>query len=87
MSSGPPIGPPNTPLPRLASAEAGAVLVLVRDFLLAELQAHLEPSQQVVFEVSEENREALALRILGTLIPDANASYKSNQEEQKTWQT
>jgi nucleoside-triphosphatase THEP1 len=69
-------------LPRLASVEAGAVLVLVRDFLLAELQAHLEPSQQAIFEVSEENREALAPHILGTLVPDANASIKSNQEEQ-----
>jgi nucleoside-triphosphatase THEP1 len=74
-------------LPRLTSAEAGTTLILVRDFLLADLQAHLEPAQQVIFETSEENREALAARIFGTLIPNAKASGKSNQEEQKTWQT
>ncbi len=69
-------------LPRLASAEAGTALILVRDFLLDELQAHLGPVPQVIFEANEENREALAPRILEALIPDAGASGKSNQEEQ-----
>ena len=69
-------------LPRLVSARGGTALVLVRDFLLAELQARLGSSQQMIFEVNEENREALAARVLETLNPDAQASSKSNQEEQ-----
>jgi nucleoside-triphosphatase THEP1 len=68
-------------LPRLASTEVGTALLLVRDFLLTELQAQLGPVPQVVFEANEQNREALAPQILSTLFPDAKVSGKSNQEE------
>jgi nucleoside-triphosphatase THEP1 len=68
-------------LPRLASAEAGTALLLVRDFLLTELQARLGPVPQVVFEANEQNREALPPQILSTLFPDVKVSGKSNQEE------
>jgi nucleoside-triphosphatase THEP1 len=46
-------------LPRLAAGDAKRALVLVRDSLLADLQQKLEPVPQVVFEVSEENRNSL----------------------------
>jgi hypothetical protein len=36
---------------------------------------------QVVFEANEENREALAPRILEALIPDASASGKSKSSQ------
>lgn len=55
-------------LPKLAAGVAGRSLVLVRDSLLAELQARLAPVEQVVFAVDEENRGALALRILTSLM-------------------
>jgi nucleoside-triphosphatase THEP1 len=55
-------------LPRLASGEVARSLVLVRDFLLTELQTRLEPVEQVVFEVSEENRGELAPTILESLV-------------------
>lgn len=54
-------------LPRLAAGEANRALVLVRDFLLAELQSHLGGVQQLVFRVQEENRTALPGHILDTL--------------------
>ena len=54
-------------LPRLASGRGGAYLVLVRDSLLAELQARLEPVEQIVFRASEQNRGELPPRILRSL--------------------
>jgi nucleoside-triphosphatase THEP1 len=55
-------------LPRLAAGEAERALVLVRDSLLAELQARLGPVEQRVFEVSEGNRETLPRHILAGLL-------------------
>ncbi len=55
-------------LPKLAAGAEGRSLVLVRDSLLAELQARLAPTEQVVFAVDEENRGALAPQILGSLM-------------------
>jgi nucleoside-triphosphatase THEP1 len=54
-------------LPRLAAGEAACALVLVRDFLLSELQARLDPITQVVFEVNERNRNDMPSRILQAL--------------------
>jgi nucleoside-triphosphatase THEP1 len=68
-------------LPRLASGEAGTALILVRDFLLTELQARLQPASQVIFEANEDDREVLAFRILETLVPAAEVAGESNQEE------
>jgi nucleoside-triphosphatase THEP1 len=51
-------------LPRLALGEATRSLVLVRDFLLAELQEKLQPVQQIVCEVSEDNRRTLPAIVL-----------------------
>jgi nucleoside-triphosphatase len=50
-------------LPRLAAGEARCSLVVVRDSLLAELQARLAPTPQVVFQASQENRGALPAQI------------------------
>ncbi len=55
-------------LPWLAAGAVSRSLVLVRDSLLAELQARLQPVEQVVFEVSEANRDSLAVRILEMLL-------------------
>jgi nucleoside-triphosphatase THEP1 len=55
-------------LPKLATGAGARSLVLVRDSLLAELQARLSPAEQVVFAVKEENRGALAPQILTSLI-------------------
>jgi nucleoside-triphosphatase THEP1 len=55
-------------LPRLAAGEAGRSLVLVRDFLLSELQARLQPREQIVFVVSEEYREVMPPRVLRGLV-------------------
>jgi nucleoside-triphosphatase THEP1 len=55
-------------LPLLASGKAERVLVLVRDSLLAELQARLAPAEHTVFQVSEENREELPARLLKALV-------------------
>jgi nucleoside-triphosphatase THEP1 len=63
-------------LPRLAAGEAHRSLILVRDFLLAELQSALEPVEQVVFRVTEENRGDLAPRILESLIRTRNRSNR-----------
>lgn len=51
-------------LPRLAASEATRSLILVRDFLLGELQARLAPAAQIVFEVNEENRGDVPAHIL-----------------------
>jgi nucleoside-triphosphatase THEP1 len=51
-------------LPRLAAGEARCALVLVRESLLAELQARLEPARQVVFAVDESNREEMPCRVV-----------------------
>lgn len=51
-------------MPRLAAGEVPRSLVLVRDFLLAELQGKLGSVEQVVFGASRENREELPPRIL-----------------------
>jgi nucleoside-triphosphatase THEP1 len=55
-------------LPRLAAGEAARSLVVVRDSLLAELQARLGSIEQVVFRVSKENREEIPSRILERLL-------------------
>ena len=52
----------------LAAGVASRSLVLVRDSLLAELQARLQPVEQMVFGVSEANRRSLASLILETLL-------------------
>jgi nucleoside-triphosphatase THEP1 len=54
-------------LPRLAAGEADRALVLVRDGLLAELQARLAAVDQVVFRVTEENRAGLPAQVLAGL--------------------
>lgn len=51
-------------LPRLAAGEAIRALVLVRESLLAEAQACLEPARQVVFAVSEENRGEVPAQVV-----------------------
>ncbi len=51
-------------LPQLTTCEVHRALVLVRESLLAELQDRLGPVDQVVFEASEENREALPAQIV-----------------------
>jgi len=51
-------------LPRLAAGQARRALVLVREFLRAELQARLEPARQVVFAVGEETRGEMPSRVL-----------------------
>ncbi|MEJ2734292.1 MAG: nucleoside-triphosphatase [Anaerolineae bacterium] len=55
-------------LPKLAAGAGSRSLVLVRDSLLAELQARLAPAEQVVFAVDEENRGTLAPQILASLM-------------------
>jgi nucleoside-triphosphatase THEP1 len=55
-------------LPRLASGEARRSLVLVRDHLLSELQAKLGAVEQVVLQVSQENREEMPPQILRRLL-------------------
>ena len=55
-------------VPRLASGEVRRSLVLVRASLLAELQATLDPVDQVVFAVSAENRDQLPPHILARLL-------------------
>ena len=54
-------------LPRLAAGAAECALVLVRDCLLAELQARLGCVEQVVFRISEENRGAVPRQIMESL--------------------
>jgi nucleoside-triphosphatase THEP1 len=53
---------------RLASGQASRSLVLVRESLLADLQARLEPVEQVVFKVSEANRGEMPLRVFESLV-------------------
>jgi nucleoside-triphosphatase THEP1 len=59
-------------LPRLAAGEARRALVLVRELLLAELQARLEPARPVVFAVDEESREAMPSRLVQGLNLEKN---------------
>ncbi len=54
-------------VPRLASGEVKRSLVLVRAFLLAELQARLSPVEQVVFELDAQNRDELPPHVLARL--------------------
>ena len=51
-------------LPRLAAGEAERSLVLIREFLLGELQERLGSVEQVSIEVSEGNRGELPPQIL-----------------------
>lgn len=51
-------------LPRLAAGEARRAVVLVRESLLAELQARLEPVRQVVFAVDQDNRGEMPPRVV-----------------------
>jgi nucleoside-triphosphatase THEP1 len=59
-------------LPPLAAGRAGRALVLVRDFLLAELQTRLGTVAQLVFKVSEENRGELPSHIFKTFVKPNN---------------
>lgn len=64
-------------LPRLSAGGAERALILVRDALLSELQARLAPVEQVVFRVSEENRNALPPDVLpGILSSRRTASFE-----------
>lgn len=54
-------------LPRLAAGEAERALVLVRDFLLADLQSRLGSVEQRVFTASLETRDELPAEILGLM--------------------
>lgn len=56
-------------LPRLSTLRRPWVLVLVRDFLLAELQTRLGPGERLVFWASEENREEMPTRIVNSFWP------------------
>jgi nucleoside-triphosphatase THEP1 len=51
----------------LASGRASRSLVVVRDSLLTELQARLRPVEQVVLEVSEQNREGMPSHVIQRL--------------------
>jgi nucleoside-triphosphatase THEP1 len=55
-------------VPRLAAGEVPCALVLVRDTLLAELQRLLSGVEQVVFGVTESNREQQPREILERLV-------------------
>ncbi len=55
-------------LPRLASGTIERSLVLVRDYLLPQLQARLGPVARLVWEVDEQNRGDLAPHILDRLL-------------------
>ena len=54
-------------LPRLASGEISRSLVVIRAFLLAELQARLSRVEQVVFELDAQNRDELPPYVLSGL--------------------
>jgi nucleoside-triphosphatase THEP1 len=56
-------------LPQLVSGKIERSLVLVRDFLLPELQSRLEPVEPTVFRVNEESRGELPPRVLGEFFP------------------
>jgi nucleoside-triphosphatase THEP1 len=71
-------------LPRLAAGEAPRSLVLVREYLLAELQSRLEPVGQMVFEVHEQSREELPPQILRHLLVDARSQQTDRRNR---WQT
>ncbi len=58
-------------LPRLAAGDARRALVVVRDSLLAGLQARLGTIGQVVFRVHAQNREELPGQILHSLMTPA----------------
>jgi nucleoside-triphosphatase THEP1 len=53
----------------LAAGEVSRSLVVVREELLSELRGKLKAVEQVVFAVSEANRDDLAGQILDTLMP------------------
>ena len=54
-------------VPRLALGEVNRSLVLIRAFLLAELQARLGSVEQAVFELDAQNRDELPPQILARL--------------------
>lgn len=56
-------------LPLLSTPRRPWVLILVRDSLLAELQARLGPGARPVFWASQENREEMPSRIVNTFWP------------------
>jgi nucleoside-triphosphatase THEP1 len=61
-------------LPRLAVGATHRSLVLVRDSLLAELQERLGEVEQVVFRITEENREVLPLQVVEHLLSGKHES-------------
>jgi nucleoside-triphosphatase THEP1 len=73
-------------LPRLASGQVQQSLVLVRDFLLAELQSRLGSTEQLVFRAGQDNRGELPPCILeGLFGPVANGPWAvlPNYEEEQ----
>lgn len=62
-------------LSRLAAGEVERALILVRESLLSELQARLAPVEQVVFQICEENRGALAPGILSELLQSRETTH------------
>lgn len=58
-------------LPRMAAGEAQCALVLVRDYLLSELQERLGDIQQLVFGTSMQNRDELPAHIVQQLLGEA----------------
>ena len=69
-------------LPRLSAGEAKRALILVRDSLLSELQARLGPVDQVVFRVSEENRNALLPDVLSDMLPSRETTRSEERGAQ-----
>ncbi|MGD8398055.1 MAG: nucleoside-triphosphatase [Anaerolineae bacterium] len=62
-------------LSRLALGAPGHAVVLVRESLLAELQARLETAAPTLFQVTEANRDEVPGRVLAALWPgDENQS-------------
>jgi nucleoside-triphosphatase THEP1 len=70
-------------LPRLAAGEAERALILVRESLLADLQAKLGPGDPITFEISAETRGTLAPRVLEALMDELGLQ----QKEIAKWQT
>jgi nucleoside-triphosphatase THEP1 len=52
----------------LASGKIDRALVLIRDFMLEDLQHKLNPVEQVVFRVTEENRTTMGPKIVEGLL-------------------
>jgi nucleoside-triphosphatase THEP1 len=71
-------------IPRLAAGQAPCALVLVREGLLAELQARLGTIRQTVFLVDGENRGELAPHIVRTFFDQSEIPCRKGA---RSWQT